>query len=451
MNCSLLLPWNNARGVFKFADPPALVYTDWAKKYGDVFTAYFGPTRTVVLNGYATIHEALVKNAEDFSSRPTAQASFTPDGKTLGIAQEVYGPKLKEHRKFAVMNLRDFGLGKKSLEGKILEESRALCDEISKIDGRPFCISQMMQNAVSNVICSVLFGRRYEYDDMAFKSLLQSMRGILTRDFAVVLAQFFSPVKVLPGVRKPYQQLRKNMKKLEEHIKEKIKEHEETLDSDNIRDFIDAFILESKKRQGHGNSIFTEQEHTVIVYQMFLAGTDTTTNTLHWALLYMILHPDIQEKVQQEIDSVLGPNQKPEMVHRSQMPYTEATLAEVTRISPVTPITIPHGTSNDTVFRGYNIPKDTVVTVNIWSVHHDPKLWPEPDKFDPTRFIDDEGKYVKKIEIIPFSIGRRICPGEQLARMELFLFFTSLLQRFTFKLPEGAPPPFQQRDARTNI
>ncbi|XP_078617518.1 cytochrome P450 2F3-like [Branchiostoma floridae x Branchiostoma japonicum] len=147
------------------SDAPALVFTDWAKKYGDVFTVYFGPTRAVVLNGYAAIHEALVKNAENFSSRPPSLASLSQDGKTLGIANEPYGPKWKEHRKFTLMSLPDFGVGKRSLEGKILEEARALGDEICKTENRAFCISHMMQNAVSNVICSIVFGRRYEYDD----------------------------------------------------------------------------------------------------------------------------------------------------------------------------------------------------------------------------------------------------------------------------------------------
>ncbi|XP_035686648.1 cytochrome P450 2B11-like [Branchiostoma floridae] len=117
----------NAISLIKGALP--IVYTDWSKKYGDVFTVYFGPSRTVVLNGYAAIHEALVKNAENFSSRSPNQAMRTPDGKTHGIAAEPYGPKLKEHRKFAMMSLRDFGVGKRSLEGKILEEARGLGPE----------------------------------------------------------------------------------------------------------------------------------------------------------------------------------------------------------------------------------------------------------------------------------------------------------------------------------
>ncbi|XP_066271320.1 cytochrome P450 2U1-like [Branchiostoma lanceolatum] len=422
-----------------------LCYKKWSEKYGNVFTVYLGPRRTIVLTSYAVIHEALVKKAEDYSSRPPGHTFlFSPDGNTLGIVNEPYGPKWKEHRKFAVMSLRDFGLGKRSMEGKILEEARALGEEIRKKDGRAFSISQMMQNAISNVICSIVFGCRYEYDDIIFKDLLKSINRVFSTKVVEFLAHALPPLRAIPSVRKSYQDLMQHQAKLLDHIKERIREHEKTFNPNDIRDFIDAFLLESKKRQGDETSTFTEQEHATIVYQLFLAGTDTTSTTLRWALLYMILHPDIQGKVQQEIDSVLGPNQEPSMKHRSQMPYTEATLTEVNRLAAVAPLSVQHATSNDTTLRGYNIPKGTVVDVDLRSVHHDPMLWPEPDKFDPTRFINDAGKYVKREEVIPFSIGRRVCLGEQLARMEIFLIFTTLLQRFTFKLPEGAPKPSEE-------
>ncbi|CAH1225399.1 CYP2U1 [Branchiostoma lanceolatum] len=419
-------------------------YAKWSKKYGDVFTVYFGPRRIIVLHGYSVIREALVKKANDFSSRPLDQAFLSPDGKTLGIVEEPYGPKWKEQRKFALMSLRDFGLGKRSMEGKILEEARALGDEICKKDGCAFSISQMMQSAVSNVICSIVFGCRYEYDDTTFENILKSINRVFSTKVVEYLAKVLPPLRVIPSVRRSYQELMQHQTKLLDHIKDRIREHEETFDPNDIRDFIDAFLLESKKRQGDETFTFTQQEHATIVYQLFLAGTDTTSTTLRWALLYMILHPDIQGKVQQEIDSVLGPNLEPSMEHRSKMPYTEATLTEVNRLAAVTPLTVQHATSSDTTLRGYTIPKGTAVEIVLLSVHHDPLLWPEPDKFDPTRFINDAGKYVKREEVIPFSIGRRGCLGEQLARMEIFLIFTSLLQRFTFKLPEGAPKPSEE-------
>ncbi|CAH1233992.1 CYP2J2 [Branchiostoma lanceolatum] len=295
------------------------VFADWSEKYGDVFTYYLGPKRRIALNGYGAIHEALVKNAENFSSRPPGFDILSPDEKALGIVQEPFGPKWKKQRKFTLMSLRDFGVGKRSMEGKILEEARALGDEICITDGRAFSITQMMQNAVANVICSIVFGCRYEYDDASFKDLLKSMNGILFGNILGYLAILYRPLRVLPGFRKSYQDVKKNQAKVVDHIKDKIREHEETFDPNDIRDFIDAFLLESKKVQGDENSTFNEQEHEAIVYQLFLAGTDTTSTTLRWALLYMILHPDIQGEVQQEIDSVLGPNLEPSMKHRSQV------------------------------------------------------------------------------------------------------------------------------------
>ncbi|XP_035676731.1 cytochrome P450 2U1-like [Branchiostoma floridae] len=272
-----------------------------------------------------------------------------------------------------------------------------------------------------------------------------------------MLPILFPVARVIPSLKKGSERFLNNQLKLREHIREEIAKHKETFDPNDIRDFLDTFLLEAKKREGDQNSTFTEEQHVELVRQLFLAGTDTTATTLHWAVLFMILHPDIQQKVQQEIDSVLGPNQDPSMEHRSQMPYTEATLSEVSRVAATAPMAFGHFTTSDIVFRGYHIPKATSVEVNIWSVLRDPQLWPEPNKFDPTRFLDDTGKFTKREEMIVFSMGRRLCPGERLAKVELFLIFTSLLQRFTFKPPEGndmpsaegvfglvyAPAPFQ--------
>lgn len=123
------------------------------------------------------------------------------------------------------------------------------------------------------------------------------------------------------------------------------------------------------------------------------------------------------------------------------MPYTEATIMEVQRLSMVVPLAIPHMTSEKTVLQGYTIPKGTVVIPNLWSVHRDPAIWEKPDDFCPDRFLDDQGQLLKRETFIPFGIGKRVCMGEQLAKMELFLMFVSLMQSFTFALPEGSEKP----------
>eukprot|EP00058_Branchiostoma_floridae_P002572 XP_002588060.1 hypothetical protein BRAFLDRAFT_59209 [Branchiostoma floridae] len=417
------------------------ILTEWAKEYGDIVSYHTGSKLRIVLNSYSVVHEAFVKKFDIFSGRPEPLTSFMAQRKAKGIVCGSYGPTLKEHRRFSMKSLRDFGVGKSSLEGKIIEEARALADKISKHEHQEFRIHRMTRAAVSNVIASIVFGFRYEYDDPEFQALLYSVSESFSISLLSLLPAIFPTLQYIPGANNGLKRYEKILMKVFKHVQEEIKEHKKDFNPDDVRDFIDAFLLEIKNRENEEDRAFIEEQLVTIVVDLFFAGFDTTSNTLQWALLYMILHPDIQEKVQQEIDSVIGRNQDPSMVHRNQTPYTAATLAEVERLATVAPLALAHTTTEETTFRGYNIPKGTIVEPNIWAIHHEPQLWPHPHKFDPTRFLDNTGKFVKRDKLIPFSIGRRACLGEQLARMELYLFFTYLLQRFSFKLPEGAPVP----------
>ncbi|XP_072017224.1 cytochrome P450 2U1-like [Amphiura filiformis] len=100
-----------------------------------------------------------------------------------------------------------------------------------------------------------------------------------------------------------------------------------------------------------------------------------------------------------------------------------------------------HAAAEDTTLFGYAIPKGTMFIANIWGVHNDPDTWPNPDKFDPGRFLDGNGHLVENKDLIPFSAGRRICLGENLARIEIFLFITHILHQFELSVPEGEPGP----------
>ncbi|OXB52011.1 hypothetical protein ASZ78_007770 [Callipepla squamata] len=163
---------------------------------------------------------------------------------------------------------------------------------------------------------------------------------------------------------------------------------------------------------------------------------DTTTTTLRWGLLLMMKYPEIQKKVQEEIDQVIGSN-PPRTEHRTKMPYTDAVVHEIQRFANILPLNLPHETTMDVTIKGYFIPKGTYVIPLLNSVLQDKTQWEKPGSFYPEHFLNSEGKFVKKDAFMPFSAGRRICAGETLAKMELFLFFTSLLQRFTFQPPPG--------------
>ena len=138
---------------------------------------------------------------------------------------------------------------------------------------------------------------------------------------------------------------------------------------------------------------------------LFGAGTETTSTTLTWAIIYMSLNPDVQKRIHAEIDDVIGPEVKPSMHHRLQLPFTEACILETQRLGDLVPLGVPHAVTEDVYFRDYFIPKGTMIMPNMYGVHMNPDLWPEPEKFKPERFLDSGGKIDKK-ELIPFSLGK---------------------------------------------
>eukprot|EP00058_Branchiostoma_floridae_P019889 XP_002605379.1 hypothetical protein BRAFLDRAFT_278496 [Branchiostoma floridae] len=425
-----------------FTKVPHLTWTQLAETYGPVLYLQLGSQRIVVLSSYSAIHEALVKKGEDFSCRPHWYTFQKMGFMDYGIIMLPYGPFWKQQRKYTIMGLRDFGFGKRSLEGKILEESQGLQEEILKKGESPFNIRLMLQNAVGNVICSIVLGKRFEYNDEKFEKITKAFDQNLGAEQQLsAVANFFPWARHIPAIKSAVTKVTENVENCVATMREDIAAHKETFDPNDIRDFIDTYLLEIRNKEGQDGNDFSDRQLEYLIGDLFLAGTETTSSTLTWALLYMLRHPDIQDKVHQEIDNTIGQNVTPSLTHRSQLPYTEAVIAEVMRINPIAAVGAMHSTSNDTTLFGYDIPKDTVVFPNIWAVLHNPAVYPEPDVFKPERFLDDSGQFKKGDNFIPFSLGRRACLGEQLARMELFLFFTSLMQRFAFKLPEGADQP----------
>ncbi|XP_007444662.1 cytochrome P450 2K1-like [Python bivittatus] len=184
------------------------------------------------------------------------------------------------------------------------------------------------------------------------------------------------------------------------------------------------------------NGYFHNENLKAVVGNLFAAGTETTATTLRWAILLMMKYPEIQRKVQEEIAKVIGDLQ-PRTEHRAEMPYTDAVIHEVQRFANIIPTNLPHATTMDITFKGFFIPKGMQIVPLLSSVLHDESQWEKPHEFYPEHFLDSEGKFVKKDAFLPFSAGRRVCAGENLAKMELFLFFTSLLQRFAIQPPPG--------------
>ncbi|XP_077461419.1 cytochrome P450 2U1 isoform X2 [Stigmatopora argus] len=414
-----------------------------AARYGDVFSLFVGTQLIVVLNGYDVIRDAFLNHAEVFSDRPDIPA-VTIMTKRKGIVFAPYGSVWRRHRKFCHVSLRAFGLGKLSLELRILQGLETLKSELLSRREGDVDLTPMVSNAVSNVICSLALGERFSQDDRQFATLLGLMvRGLeLCVNSPAVLVNVFPPLYRLPfGV---FGELRQVERDIGAFLKSLIDKHRRTLDPENPRDLVDMYLVEMAARRGAGaeDGDFDEDYLFYVIGDLFIAGTDTTTNSLLWIVLYMVVYPNVQDKIQAEVDTVVGRGRAPSFTDRGNLPFTEAAIMEVQRLTTVVPLGIPHMASKTTEFRGFTIPRGTVLLPNLWSVHRDPAVWDRPDSFRPERFLDQDGKAARRREcFMPFGIGRRACMGERLAKMELFLMVTGLLQAFTFRLPSGSPPP----------
>ncbi|XP_078688307.1 cytochrome P450 2J2-like [Branchiostoma floridae x Branchiostoma belcheri] len=422
---------------------PHLKLTEWRGQYGDVYSIRMGLDRAVVLSGYRVIREALVDCRDMFSSRPDLYLPNAVSGCGKDIVMARWGQAYRERRRFASSVLKTLGMkeGTGSAEDIIRQQAHKLCHTISAKNSQPFDLLSDLNNAVSNVVCALVFGQQFCSDDERVRALCE---GVVQGSARVSTAQAFNVfpfLRFVPGLNKACTEVLADIKKIEDFIWEQIEEHRQRLDPDNPQDFLDMCLLEL---QGHDRvQGLTEENVMYIVLNLFLAGTETTTTTLRWVILYMILNPHIQHRVQEELDSVVGKSGRPPtLAQRPRLPYTEAALRETQRIRNITPLNLPHATAVDTAFRGYRIPAGTQVITNLWSAHMDPEFWPDPERFNPDRHLDREGKLIKNPEsFMPFSVGRRMCLGERLAKMELFLFFTAMMQQFSFVSPEGSPTP----------
>eukprot|EP00079_Xenopus_tropicalis_P036214 XP_017949985.1 PREDICTED: cytochrome P450 2K1-like [Xenopus tropicalis] len=245
-----------------------------------------------------------------------------------------------------------------------------------------------------------------------------------------------SIMRWVPGCHKT---IYNNIQELLEFIRETFSKHKVELDINDQRNLIDAFLSRQQEEKPHSAKYFHDDNLTVLVADLFVAGMDTTSTTLRWALLLMMKYPEIQKKVQDEIEKVIG-SAEPRAEHRKDMPYTDAVLHEIQRFANIFPMNAPHATTKDLTFRGFLLPKGTFVTPLLASVLKDENYFEKPNEFYPKHFLNSEGHFVKNEAFLPFSAGRRSCAGENLAKMELFLFFTSLLQNFTFQAPPGEEP-----------
>ncbi|XP_054974946.1 cytochrome P450 2C21-like isoform X2 [Sorex araneus] len=337
-----------------------------AEVYGPVFTVYFGMKPTVVLHGYDAVKEVLIDHGEVFSGRGSFPAmEYMSRG--LGIVLS-NGEVWKQTRRFALMVLRNMGMGKRTIEDRIQEEALCLVEALKKTNASPCDPTFLLGCAPCNVICSIIFQNRYEYSDKKFLTLME----------------YFN---------------------------------------ENLKILSSSWIQEKYYKA----SEFTLDNLVTTTWEIFGAGTETTSTTLRFGLLLLLKYPEVTAKAQKEIEHVIGKHRSPCMQDRSNMPYMDALVHEVQRVIDLAPTSFPYSVTRNIKFREYIFPKGTEIITSLSSVLHDGKEFPNPEQFDPGHFLDESGNFKKSDYFMPFSTGKRVCVGEGLARMELFVFLSSIL------------------------
>uniref|UniRef100_A0A8D0QFT8 unspecific monooxygenase n=1 Tax=Sus scrofa TaxID=9823 RepID=A0A8D0QFT8_PIG len=373
-----------------------------SKVYGPVFTVYFDLKPAVVLHGYEAMKEALIAAGEEFSGRghfPMAERVNKGHGIIFSS-----GKIWKETRCFSIMTL-------------IQEEALCLVEELRRTNASPCDPTFLLGCAPCSVICSIIFHNRVDYTNQNFLTLLEKFNEnfrILSSPWMQVCSNFPALIDYLPG---SHNKVLKNSAYVKSYILEKVKEHQTSLDINDPWDFRLFPDQDGRGKIEHGNeNTYLSLKHFIIsicinpyahigVYR-FISKT---------AFLTCVL----SAKVQKEIDSVIERHRSPCMQDRSRMPYTDAVVHEIQRYIDLMPNGLPHA--------------GTTVLTSLTSVLRDDQEFPNPEVFDPGHFLDESGNFKESDYFMPFSTGKQICMGEGLARMELFLFLTSILQKFTLE------------------
>lgn len=423
---------------------------------------YLGPLPAVIVNDYETIKEVLTRS--DFDGRPDLFMARLRDEhyQRRGIFF-TDGDSWREQRRFFLKTLHNFGFGRRSPDAEadiqagledvisLLRDGPKYDHEKALVDEAGYALCPNVFFAVfSNVVLRMIAGVRLGREDQGIlfevgkNSLAFHRNG---DDYGMVLSYIPWIRHWFPEATK-YELLRKVNLKANAVILSLAQKCESSYDENDIRCLVDAFIKEMRAAGSNGASTGKDEfgfqyDELVIGCADFLVPPFSAIPAKICLILErLILLPEVQTKMYNELNKVVGTNRLPTLDDRADLPYCEAVIREGLRIDTLVPSGIPHVAVTDTQLQGYQIPKGTVIVNSLNFAHHQPELFREPDAFMPERFLNQEGKLaLNQDNTLPFGAGKRVCAGEQFARNSLFLAVTSLVQNFNFKLPDNLTSP----------
>nr|XP_039247427.1 cytochrome P450 2C42-like isoform X1 [Styela clava] len=413
---------------------PHISFAKLASKYGDVFSLKAFNKYFVIVNGYQAIKECHVQHGKIISGRPLKyMVRHLMGDQPTGIVNDLScTPTWKAQRKMFNFAMKKMSANLR-IDDIIMTEAECVVNELENMASADEAIdlANLLECGVLNVISGLLLGKRFDFNDpkmIYFVKLNQEFFRLATverptdslPDIFPWITKFWIPKKII--------KLTETIKCIIDFCAEEVEEHKNKLDPENPVDFIDYSLIKISQ-----NSELTEEALINTVTGLFQAGNESTTATLRWGILLLSNNPEIQKKVHNEIDEIIGNKKAAKYNERSMMPYTEATMHEILRFANVAHIGLPRDAVEDFYIRGYKIPKETTFILNLYSSHMQEDKWKNASQFDPTNFIDENGDFFKPDAFVAFSGGPRMCVAISQAKHEIFLFLVAILQKFCIK------------------
>lgn len=414
--------------TFNFFNTKAL---EWARMCGPVYRLKVNGSYMVVLNDLNSVKKFL--NTKEILNR---SRSFEVRPEYFQGLADLNGEPWNANKKFCLTMLRDLGFARTAMEDKMMEEFCYLDEKLRKTDEKPINIKDYIQYCTSSNIASFFYARRLPPNHPSHEEL-QTLITNVVKNIQTLPMLLFIPSPLLWILNRlsftKVGKLKAALTALEKFTEQQILDYKADQGGDVSQDFIHGYLKKIEETKKDPRSLFTYRYLVGNVNVFIIAGTMSTTYTMWWLLLVFAKYPEkFQAKIQQEINKVVGPDRRPTWEDRKQMPFTCACIWEVERWKTASPLGLARENCDDVVIDGYFIPKGTTIIPNFWALHNDPDQWRDPYMFNPQRFLNNDGNIVahRPEQLMPFSTGRRSCPGEMFASMELFLMVTFLLQKY---------------------
>ncbi|XP_047510648.1 cytochrome P450 18a1-like [Pieris napi] len=435
------LPW-------LYRGSPHSWYLAWAKRYGNIFSLRLGNSLVVCISSANILRD--VFNKSDSIGRPKTPLNNLLGGYGIILSE---GILWKKQRQFVLDKFRALGVrlwSRQKFENCIIDEVQEMVTEIAVKEEQPQDPVMVLGRHIHNVICQLMMSYRFVDGDPQF----QAFNALVTRGMqlfgSVHIGEHLPIYMRLPGKKAVLKEIKANLDKIssfhEAHLISRIEMRKNSSMDYTPEDLLDYYLQEMYKgvEGGELQTVLEDKEKVKqavqVMNDLFSAGMETSRTAVVWLLLMMIREREVAAKVRQEMSGAVEPGQLVTLDHRLQMPYMEAVIFETLRITCIVPLGTAHVNTSDWNVEGFTIPAGTTLVPLINKINMDPEHFPVPEKFIPERFLENNRLSLPD-HFIPFGVGRRICLGEQLARMELFIFFSNLMNNFDWEIPEGDEVP----------